>query len=163
MEHVAGQIVNSVRDLLIAANVADGRVYRRRIYAFELMAGLTHIFNGSLPAVDVFSENETPVEDMPRNQVYEDMIMELVCDLYLTDPSGSPEPNLDERTQELRLAIERVVMGGDRKQGLDYVIDTRRVSATPQTLEREADWPVYIYRLTFEVEYRMSIADPVEV
>lgn len=162
-EHRAGQIVRSAQQLLINAGVAHGRVHRRRIYAFELLAGIDSIFTGHLPAVDVFAEEEVPVEERSRNQLYDDMTMELITDLYVVNPDGDLSPELDKHVQQLRLAIERVIMGNNRNLGLDYVIDVNRASAAWQSLEREGSLPVAFYRLTWEVTYRTPITDPAEV
>lgn len=165
IEHRAGQIVRTAQKKLVEANVAGGRVHRRRIYAFEIMSGFGGVFSGDLPAVDVFSEDDVPVQELPSNQVYEDLLLSLFCDLYVINPEGAlgGAEGVDARTMALRRDVERALMSGNQTLGLPYVVAVYRDGASPQLIEREGELPVHIYRVQFRVHYRTPIVDPAEV
>jgi len=143
--HRAEQILAAVLTNVTGLTSTGTRVARDRIDE-------VNCDSGAVLGVEMGADNV--LEGSDKNMAFIDSSLDVEIDVYVKTNSGLTTA-LNLSRKEVHIALYT-----DYTQGLSFVVDTRYTGASAPESSGDAEKPVTKQRLTYEIHYRHSIADP---
>lgn len=153
-DHRAEQILAQVKTLLLAGPTdAGAKVERDKTTPHQ-----DSDFSVGNAALNVVMGADSPLgEDGASNMAFLDSGLMVHVDLHVkAAPTSIPSTALNQ----LRLQVHKVLMAGERRQGLAFVIDTIPAGAGQPTLQSDFEIVEHKQRTSWLITYRSSITDP---
>lgn len=144
MTHRAESIVEAVKIKVTNLTTTSARVYRGRVYPMQA---------AELPGLLVYLGQDEIIQNLSTGKL--DSRLTLHIDAVVKSPTAQIDTTLNLIREEITIALQ-----ADHTQGLAYVIDTIEMGAGEPALTGEGDQPVGVMRLTWQIHYRRSRANP---
>lgn len=144
MTHRAESIVEAVKTKVTNLTTTAARVYRGRVYPLQ---------SAELPGLLVYLGADKILRYLSQGQV--DSLVTVHIDAVVKSITTQVDTLLNTIREEITVALQQ-----DYRQGLAYVIDTHENGAGAPEMSGDADQPTAVMRLSWDIEYRRSRANP---
>lgn len=144
MTHRAESIVAAVLTKVTGLTTTAARAFRGRVYPLQA---------SELPAVFVYQGPDEITQHLLQGKL--DSLLTVHVEAVAKSPTAQIDTTLNLIREEVTVALQ-----ADYTQGLAYVIDTREVGAEAPALTGDGDAPSGTLRMTWQIHYRRSRANP---
>ncbi len=144
MTHRAESILEAVKGKVTSLTTTGTRVYRGRVYPLQ---------SAELPGLLVYLGQDEIIQNLSTGKL--DSRLTVHIDAVVKSPTAQVDTTLNLIRSEVTVALQ-----ADYRQGLAYVMDTLELGAGEPALTGEGDQPIGVMRMTWQIHYRRSRADP---
>jgi hypothetical protein len=144
LTHRAESIVAKVLTTVTSLTTTGANAFRGRVFPLQTT---------EVPAVFVYQGADEIMQHLLQGKL--DSLLTVHLEAVVKAASASIDTTLNKIREEVTIALQ-----ADYTQGLAYVIDTKEIGADAPELSGDGDQRTGTMRMTWQIHYRRSRADP---